>query len=102
MRGLKNPNVVTVHCVIHGEARASKALPENMHSVVSMGVRRNFSRGATSILCLFFLVCCGSNANGQGPSLLENFRGTNLYCLCLGDVTMFAQPYYDLFVKLAK
>ena len=44
-----------VHCVIHGEARASKALPENLHSVVSMGVRRNFSRGGNvDILLILF------------------------------------------------
>ena len=38
----------------------------------------------------------------QGPSLLKNFGGTNLYRLRFDDVNMLIQPWYDLFVKLAK
>jgi len=32
------------------------------------------------------------HASNQGPSLLENFGGTNLSCLRFDDVTMFPQP----------
>jgi len=38
----------------------------------------------------------------QGPSLVKTLEGKNLYCLRFDDVIMFTQPYYDIFVKLAK
>jgi len=34
---------------------------------------------------------------GQGPSVLKNFGGDKTYCLRFDDVTMFTQPYRDLF-----
>jgi len=55
----------------------------------------------TNIFCQNreLVMCC---TNSQGPSFLENFGGTNLYCLRFDDVTVFTQPQCDLFVKLAK
>jgi len=37
------------------------------------------------------ITCQIVNYTVQGPSLLKNFGGTNLYCLRF-DVTMFTQP----------
>jgi len=38
----------------------------------------------------------------QGPSLLKNFGGDKPYCFRFSDVTMFTQPWYDLYLKLAQ
>ena len=60
----KNPDITTIHCMIHREALASKTLPINMKSVLQTLIKMvNFIKKSALNTRVFRLLCQELNSN---------------------------------------